>query len=49
MASDAPPRLRASDNVFERWPAMAASNINRVVLTGNLTSDPDLRETASGM
>ena len=28
---------------------MAASNINRVVLTGNLTSDPDLRETASGV
>ena len=28
---------------------MAASNINRVVLTGNLTSDPDLRDTASGM
>lgn len=28
---------------------MAASNINRVVLTGNLTSDPDLRETPSGL
>jgi single-strand DNA-binding protein len=28
---------------------MAASNINRVVLTGNLTSDPDLRDTTSGM
>ncbi len=28
---------------------MAASNINRVVLTGNLTSDPDLRETAGGL
>ena len=27
---------------------MAASNINRVVLTGNLTSDPDLRSLASG-
>jgi len=27
---------------------MAASNINRVVLTGNLTSDPDLRETPNG-
>ncbi len=28
---------------------MAASNINRVVLTGNLTSDPDLRETPGGL
>lgn len=28
---------------------MAASNINRVVLTGNLTSDPDLRQLNSGM
>ena len=28
---------------------MAASNINRVVLTGNLTFDPDLRETPGGM
>jgi single-strand DNA-binding protein len=27
---------------------MAASNINRVVLTGNLTRDPELRNTASG-
>lgn len=27
---------------------MAASNINRVVLTGNLTSDPDLRSLQSG-
>ena len=27
---------------------MAASNINRVVLTGNLTADPDLRETPNG-
>jgi single-strand DNA-binding protein len=27
---------------------MAASNINRVVLTGNLTADPELRETGSG-
>lgn len=28
---------------------MAASNINRVVLTGNLTADPDLRETPGGL
>src|SRR3954452_64179 len=27
---------------------MAATNINRVVLTGNLTHDPELRSTASG-
>jgi single-strand DNA-binding protein len=28
---------------------MAATNINRVVLTGNLTHDPELRSTSSGM
>ena len=28
---------------------MAATNINRVVLTGHLTRDPELRSTASGM
>lgn len=28
---------------------MAATNINRVVMTGNLTRDPELRTTASGM
>ena len=28
---------------------MAATNINRVVLTGNLTHDPDLRNLPSGM
>jgi single-strand DNA-binding protein len=28
---------------------MAASNINRVVLTGNLTRDPELRTLPSGM
>jgi single-strand DNA-binding protein len=27
---------------------MSSVNINRVVLTGNLTSDPELRSTASG-
>ena len=27
---------------------MAASNINRVILTGNLTRDPELRHTSSG-
>lgn len=28
---------------------MAASNINRVIITGNLTADPDLRTTDSGL
>jgi single-strand DNA-binding protein len=28
---------------------MASTNINRVVMTGNLTADPELRSTASGM
>ena len=28
---------------------MAASNINRVIITGNLTKDPELRSTNSGM
>ena len=28
---------------------MAATNINRVVLTGNLTRDPELRSTNTGM
>ena len=28
---------------------MAASNINRVILTGNLTRDPELRSLQSGM
>ena len=28
---------------------MAGTNINRVVLTGNLTRDPELRSTSSGM
>ena len=28
---------------------MAGTNINRVVLTGNLTRDPELRSTGSGM
>ena len=27
---------------------MAATNINRVVLTGNLTRDPELRHTNGG-
>src|SRR3954468_5544554 len=28
---------------------MAATNINRIILTGNLTRDPELRSTGSGM
>ena len=28
---------------------MAATNINRVIITGNLTSDPELRSTGSGL
>jgi single-strand DNA-binding protein len=32
----------------ERNEALAATNINRVVLTGNLTSDPELRSLPSG-
>jgi single-strand DNA-binding protein len=28
---------------------VAATNINRVILTGNLTRDPELRSTSSGM
>ncbi len=28
---------------------MAATNINRVVITGNLTRDPELRSTNSGL
>ena len=28
---------------------MAATNINRVILTGNLTRDPELRNTGSGL
>lgn len=28
---------------------MAASNINRVIITGNLTKDPELRSTGGGM
>lgn len=28
---------------------MAASNINRVIITGNLTADPELRATQSGL
>jgi len=28
---------------------MAATNINRVIITGNLTRDPELRATGSGM
>ncbi|MCA1681447.1 MAG: single-stranded DNA-binding protein, partial [Actinobacteria bacterium] len=33
---------------YERSHTVAASNINRVILTGNLTRDPELRSTPSG-
>jgi single-strand DNA-binding protein len=28
---------------------MAATNINRIIMTGNLTADPELRSTATGL
>ena len=41
--------VRESREVFERSHAVAATNINSVVLTGNLTRDPELRSLPSGM
>ena len=41
--------VRESREVFERSHTVAATNINRVVLTGNLTRDPELRSLPSGM
>src|ERR671921_1470279 len=42
-----PDRLRNGEREL-RSAVMAATNINRVVLTGNLTRDPELRNTPSG-
>src|SRR4051812_39845599 len=43
------PRLGSRSFSAERRPQMAATNINRVILTGNLTKDPELRSLPSGM
>ena len=50
------PGLHSPQRVFRRFratpkgavPRMAATNINRVIITGNLTSDPELRSLPSG-
>src|SRR3712207_4664383 len=41
-------RSQGSPSARGKEPFVAASNINRVVLTGNLTRDPELRSLASG-
>src|SRR3954470_12828995 len=45
------PRLTSGREIVQqrKEAAMAATNINRVVLTGKLTKDPELRSTGSGM
>ena len=48
---DARPRARASKKASDKPKgrgAVAATNINRVVMTGNLTADPELRSLPSG-
>src|SRR5207247_6206949 len=40
--------LRLSSRLFEKGESVAATNINRVVITGNLTRDPELRSTPGG-
>ena len=53
MPSDPEPRLGHQQAFREseqsKGAFVAATNINRVVLTGNLTRDPELRSTGSGM
>jgi len=46
MRIDEPPR---AGEPAERKNTVAATNINRVVMTGNLTADPELRSLPSGM
>jgi single-strand DNA-binding protein len=40
--------LRLSISHFQKGAIVAATNINRVVITGNLTRDPELRSTPGG-
>src|SRR3712207_8362529 len=42
-------RSQGSPSARGKEPFVAATNINRVVLTGNLTRDPELRSLNSGM
>jgi len=41
--------VAADENKLKGREAVAATNINRVVMTGNLTADPELRSLPSGM
>ena len=45
---DRPLPLSAASDKLKGRAAVAATNINRVVLTGNLTADPELRSLPSG-
>jgi len=51
VADRAGPRLgqELDNDSWKGAPSMAATNINRVVMTGNLTRDPELRSTSGGM
>lgn len=46
VAACAAPRLA---KLSQAWRKGASMNINRVVLTGNLTRDPELRSTGNGL
>src|SRR3954449_5854558 len=48
LGSPARTSTRRSTTTQEGETPMATNNINRVVLTGNLTRDPELRSTSSG-